>query len=293
MSRSVLIYRLVFLLVLLTGPKAYAQKPKMVTGESQIRVEVSQSQAEAEEHAVEQAKIDALISAFGQFVEQEAAMNVESGKVGFRSYGQTKVKGEWIRTIGEPVLSYHHQGAETWITCKIKGEARKALPKADVQIEVLSCPQKNCRTDEFVNEQPMYLYVKSPVDGFLSVFLDDGTTVYRLLPYRRMGSQKAVPVEGDHDYILFSREIENFGVPADRLELFTNKDYESNTLIVVFAENEFSKPLLYDEQADEAAYIIPKSVSKKSFEEWLGDQRALIPDFLDIQKRILITKEWP
>ncbi|MGV8136013.1 MAG: hypothetical protein AB2L20_12425 [Mangrovibacterium sp.] len=137
----------------------------------------------------------------------------------------------------------------------------------------------------------MYLYVKSPVDGFLSIFLDDGTTVYRLLPYRRMGAQKAVGIKGDHEYILFSREIENFGIPADRIELFTNKDHESNTIIVVFAEHEFPKPILHDEQKDQADYITPKSLSKESFEEWLGDQRALLTDFLDIEKKIVIRKE--
>ncbi len=212
----------------------YAQT-KTVTGKCQIRVEPYLSQIETEEKAIEQAKINAIKDVFGEYVEQESKMGIEAGKVDFHSYGQTKVKGEWVQTIGEPEFSYdwrkNEKGKpETWITCKIKGKIRKAIPKADVQVKMLSCPLKNCSTDEFEDEQNMFLYVKSPVDGYLSVFLDDGTTVYRLLPYRRMGTQESVKIEGDKTYILFSREIENFGVLADRIELFTNKDEERNTL---------------------------------------------------------------
>jgi len=245
--------------------------------------------------ALENAKIDALTRAFGEYIEQESNLDLENGKIDFRSYGQTKVKGEWIRTIGEPAFDRlvrdHDGNPEIWVTCKVKGEARKASLKPDVQLEVLSCPQKNCRTDKFVNEQNMFLYIKSPVDGYLSVFLDDGTTVYRLIPYRRMGTQNAVTINGDQEYILFSRDIENFNIPADRIELFTTKDQETNTIVVVFSENEFPKPILNEEQTDQASFITPKSLSTKSFEKWLGDNRAVDTDFLDLQKKIVIRKE--
>jgi len=277
----------------LLGLNGFAQKQKVrnATGKSQIKIENNISRNEAKENAIEKAKIDAITTAFGQYIEQKTTTGLESGKVEFRSYGQTKVKGEWIRTIGEPEISYDFRENEEWISCKIKGVIRKATPKADLQVEILSSPDKNCRTDEFVNNQSMYLYIKSPVDGYLSVFLDDGTKAYRLLPYRRMGAKKTVEIKGDKEYILFSRKVENFGVPADQLELFTNKNRESNTIIVVFSENEFQKPLLNNEKTDPDDYIIPRSLSKGSFEKWLGDQRALSQEFLDIDKKILIKRE--
>lgn len=286
---------IISVLVLFFGISGSAQRTRTVSGESQIKVEPHLSRIETEEKAIENAKIDAITKVFGEYIEQESTMGLESGKIDFRSYGQTKVKGEWVRTIGIPEFNdmvRHENGrSEIWISCKIKGEVRKAIPKANVQVDVLSCPQKNCRTDEFVNDQNMYLHVKSPVDGYLSIFLDDGTSVYRLLPYRRMGAMKSVRIEGDQEYILFSREIENFDTPADRIELFTNKDHESNTIVIVFAENEFQKPLLFNEQTDQAGFITPKSLSKNDFENWLGDQRAIFPDFLDLKKKIVIEKE--
>ena len=221
-------------------------------------------------------------------------MDLENRKIDFRSYGQTKVKGEWIRTIGKPAfdrLVWDHGNPEIWVTCKVKGEIRKATLKPDVQVEVLSCPQKNCRTDKFIDDQNMFLYIKSPAEGYLSVFLDDGTTVDRLVPYRRMGAQNAVTINGEQEYILFSHDIENFNTPADRIELFTTKDQETNTIVVVFSENEFPKSILNEEQTDQASFITPKSLSTKSFERCLGDNKAADTDFLDLQKKIVIRKE--
>ncbi len=278
--------------MLLSAAKSFAQKTKKVIGESHVKIEINQTRLEAEEMAEEQAKVDALISTFGQYIGVNTKTMIESGQVDFKLYGGTNTKGEWIRTIGKPEFRYDHRGAETWITCKIKGEARGITPKADIKVEVLSCPQKKCRTDSFKNNERMYLYVKSSCDGYLSIFMDDGETAYRLLPYRRMGNQKSVKIEGDKEYILFSREIENFDVPADMIELFTDKDHESNTIIAVFSENDFSKPLLYDEKTnDKVNLIVPKSLSKEKFEEWLGNNRAADEKFLDIENRVTIKNE--
>jgi len=292
-STLILKFIISFLIVTLLGVKALSQKTRMVNGESQIKVEAHLSENETKEKAIQMAKINAITNEFGQYIEQESDLVLQSGKVDFRSYGQTKVKGEWVRTIGEPKFKYfirnEGENPEKWIRCRIKGEARKAIPKANVILEILSCPQKNCRTAHFVSEENMYMYVKSPVDGYVSVYLDDGTTVYRLLPYRRMGTKKAVQIKGDQEYILFSRDIPNFNTLADQIELFTPKDQEVNTLIVVFAENEYQKPLLFDEKTGKAGFITPKSLSKKAFEEWLGENRAAFPDFIDFKRRITIS----
>ncbi len=272
--------------------KTFAQKSKRISGESHIKIEINQSRLEAEKVAVEQAIVDALTEAFGQYVEYKTDTRIESEQVDFKLYGGTKVKGEWIRTVDGPVFSYDLEGAETWITCKIKGIVRGISAKTNVLVEVLSSPEKVNRKEKFKNNENMYLYVKSPSDGYLSVFLDDGETVYRLLPYSKMGSIKSVKIKGDQEYILFSQDIDNFNVRADKIQLFTKKDYESNTVVVVFSEKEFPKPLLNEEEMDDnIGLIIPRSLSKKKFEEWLGDNRAADEKFLDIEKRVIIEKE--
>ena len=285
------IYIFFFLSVL--SSFTFSQQIKTVTGESTLRIEPTMSLLEAEDKAVELARIDALIKEFGQYVEQQNNLDLANGKVAFRSYGQTKVRGEWIRNIGEPDFKYADKmndgKTERWITCTIKGEARKAMPKADVDVEILNCPSKDCLGDRFKNEQLLYLYVKSPINGFLSVFLDDGSMVYRLLPYRNMTAQKSFPIKADKEYILFSREAKDENISPDELQLTTTREAETNTIIVVFSENDYTKPRLNDEQLDKDHFIIPKSLSRRYFENWLGENRAAFADFLDIKRRITIV----
>lgn len=282
-----------FCLILCFSGNLFAQKRQVVQGESRIRLEGHISENEAKEQLIELAKIDALIKEYGQYIERESDLALENGKVGFRSYGKSKVKGEWIRTIGEPQFSFDTRPRngfpEQWISCKIKGEARKVIPKANVQTASLSCPELQCRTEQFLDGERYYLQVKAPVNGYLSVFLDDGEKVYRLLPYRAEGAKKSVEILGDKDYILFSEKQNAFSVKADDMEVFTSKERELNTIVVVFSETNYQKPILYKEQTDKDGYITPKSLSRKAFEKWLGENRAAYPDFLDIRKRIVIS----
>jgi hypothetical protein len=272
----------------------FAQVSKVVTGESSFRIETYMSQNDAEERATELAKIDALITQYGQYIEQESNLDLKNGKVDFRSYGQTKVKGEWIRNLNDPEFTYSEKmvkgKSERWISCKLKGEARRAIPKADLEVEILGCPDKKCITDKFKNDQNLYVYVKSPLNGYLSVFLDDGVNVYRLLPYRSMEGQKSVRIQADKEYVLFSSAENKFGLSTDALQVYTERQTEANTIIVVFSENDYSKPRLNDEQIDQNNLIIPKSLAKNYFENWLGNNRAAFTDFLDLKKRFVISK---
>lgn len=282
------------LLLVLIPYLSIAQDIKRVTGKSSFRIETYMSQKEAEEKAIELAKIDALTNEFGQYVEQESNLDLKNGRVDFRSYGQTKVKGEWIRNLGEPKFAYTDKkisnGLDRWIECTIAGEARKATPKADIDIEILACPDKKCITDKFKNDQDIYLYVKSPISGYLSVFLDDGTNVYRLLPYRSMEGQKSVKIVADKEYILFSSAKNTFDQSADALQVYTEREVETNTIVVVFSENDYSKPRLNEEKIDNNNFIIPQSLDKAYFEKWLGNNRADFMDFLDLKRRFVIKR---
>ncbi len=140
----------------------------------------------------------------------------------------------------------------------------------------------------------MFLYFKSPVDGYLSVFLDDGENAFRLLPYKSMGTLSAVKVDGDKDYIIFSK---NHSYPFDErysidaLELGTTKEIEYNNIYVVFAENEYVKPILNDIQELDGGYYLPRSLSLREFKKWLGDCRADMTDFQAKKIKISIEKK--
>ena len=284
---------LMLLILVVVYCKAKSQKTKIAIGLSQFKIEADMSKNEAKEKAIELAKVDAIKKAFGEYVEQESNIGIHSQKIDFRLYGQIKVKGEWIRTIGKPEITFLNSNKgnnsfDTWISCKLKGEVRKIKPKANLVVNTLNNPNKNSIANEFFKDQSVYLHFKSPIDGYLSIFLDDGNSVFRLFPYQNMKSVNNANVEADKDYIFFSKEHNTFQTPADELILTTNKEYESNSIVIVFSENEYHKPILFDEQTDSDGLIIPKSLSKKNFEIWLSENKVGSINFIDIKKQISI-----
>ncbi|MEI6062780.1 MAG: hypothetical protein WCR72_18905 [Bacteroidota bacterium] len=192
-------------------------------------------------------------------------------------------------------MIYNHKNKEkiTWITCNIEGEARDIRQKAILLSATLRCPQLDCETTDFIDSQSLFLYFKSPVDGYLSVFIDeDGETTRRLFPYLNMGNENAVKIEGDKPYILFSNNtaLNKFSSRADEIELFTYKSKEYNNIYVVFSPIPYCKPILTDATLLTDGYTIPKAISTKKFQDWLADCKVAMPDFQEKSIKISISK---
>ena len=267
----------------------FAQKVKIEGGVAQVQLEKNMTKEDAIQKVEELAKINAIENAFNTYVEQEANITVNSGKSDFRIIGTTKVKGEWIETIDKKLTEEIKEekgqfGVEKtlWITCKIKGRIKEATPKANIEFATLSCPKSNCRSTTFISGEQLYLQFKSPLDGYLSVYLDDRNTVNRLLPYSSAQNSSSVKIKADMDYIFFVRGLNEseFGKP-DQIELYTAKKIEYNTLYLIFSEVNYYKPVLDQEKVAENGYWLPKSLSKTKFEEWLSNNRATLDDFFD------------
>jgi hypothetical protein len=291
----------------LTSPKKYAllvfvlifilpvsaQKIRRAEGEAQIRVESNMTREQAQQKAVELAKVSAIENVFGTYVEQQTNITVESGKSDFYIIGSTKVKGIWIREIDRKFSEEYREekggyGTEKilWITCQIKGEVKQATPRPAIEYQVRNCNYPTCRTFRFQSGEQLYLWFKSPVDGYLSVFIDDGSMVYRLLPYSDLMNTNSFEVKGDKGYLFFSPDSTEGLQPSekpDEIELYTLQKKESNRLILVFSTNPFFKPGLNKELIEANRYILPKSIEKGKFEEWLSNNRATYDDFQDVQ----------
>ena len=287
------LYRIFWIVILLFGfaLHGFTQRSKIKTesGTAQIKLEKNMTKDEAKKQVEELAKINAIENAFNTYVEQESKLTVNSGKSDFRIIGSTKVKGEWIETLDKKFTEdiKDEKGANgiektLWITCKIKGRIKEAIPKANVEFSTLSCPNLNCRSTTFTSGEQLYLEFKSPLDGYLSVYLDDGNTVNRLLPYTSAQNSSSVNVMADKEYFFFVKgenEAE-LGKP-DEVELYTLRKQENNTLFIIFSEKNYAKPILNQQKVTENGYLIPKTLSKAKFEEWLSDNRATLDDFLD------------
>ncbi|MCX6249473.1 MAG: hypothetical protein NTX61_01855 [Bacteroidetes bacterium] len=281
------------------------QEIYQVRGEAQVRIEMNMTEEDARDQSRELAKINAIEKLFGTYVEQVTDIIIKDGRTQYDIIGTTKVKGEWIETIDEKITkqteiysSKNGKELVSFITCNISGKVREATQKANIQFQTLNCPDKLCRATDFYTGESLFLYFKSPVDGYLSVFLDDGDKVYRLFPYITMTGKEISTglIKADTDYILFSKNVKNVNYPEtpDECELFTLKQMEYNKVLIVFSEVPYFKPILNNEAKSnlyKEDYIIPKSLSIKEFEKWLADNRAKNPGFIDAQVRIKISSK--
>ncbi|RLD44811.1 MAG: hypothetical protein DRI89_02675 [Bacteroidetes bacterium] len=293
--------RTVFILIALFFLKTtFSQKIERVSGEATVRMETLMTETSTRERAKELAIVNALENAFGTYVEQQMDMTISEGKTAYNIIGSTKVKGDWIETTS---INYSkHEGTEkgfsgdwkvSYVTCEIKGKARKHLPRANIEFEVLNSPTLASRTENFYDGEQLYLFFKSPVSGYLSVYLDDGTTVFRLLPdtYSPVKFESGVFVNGDQEYLFFSSAQNNLPQSdAEEYLMFSNKIIEYNFIYIIFSEEKFVKPYLQGiEEQDKRT--LPKSLSSERFQKWLSANRAALPAFQDRKIKISIQQK--
>ena len=291
-------------LILTTWHGVQGQNVQSASGEATVRVENNMTKEQCMAQARELAIINALENTFGTWTEQQTDIIIKDGKDYYNIVGATKVRGEWVETIKEEYPEDSDKlstkkGDEivTFITCKIRGKVKRATPKALIQFQPLNCPEEHCRKTDFFSGESLYLSFKSPVDGFLSVFLEDEEMVYRLFPYSNMNGKEnsATMVKADQGYMLFSKDpkYNKFPVVADEYELYSVRPFEFNNIYVVFSEEPYLKPILNNEKTSEekSDYLLPKSLSPKDFQKWLSDNRAKSQSFLDARIRIKIENK--
>lgn len=246
------------------------------------------TRAEAEAEAIRRAKIDALNKAFGNSIVASNTYIITENDERFYSNGFDLVKGEWLETIGKPEIKPGLDGEEVFLTVKIKGKAREKK-SADVCISVKLLRNgitANCESSEFKDGDKMYLYLVTPVDGFVSVYQYDPTTdsAYCLLPYKKDGAG-SVKVEHDKEYVFFSKSRSHNPKVVDEYRLGCSSDGEVNTLYIVFSPNSFSKPNTVGRDK-----YIPRRISFADFESWKAKCQAQDGMMQVISKNIIINK---
>ncbi len=246
------------------------------------------SEDQAKATALEQAKLQAMADEFGTKISQSTRTRIETSNQGgtntrFNAIANSFVNGIWVEDVKPPEYQFLDTGDERWITCSVAGMARRIV-KAAVQFEAkpLKCLNLGCATQDFNNGDPMFFYFKSPVDGFLSIYMDDESNCQMLLPYQNMRGN-TLPIEADKEYYLFRQDPKyaytDLSV-VDEYELFTNEEFEMDLLYVIFSTENYYKPALSSDkagyaaesQADTRKYAdFPKYTDSKSFREWLNE----------------------
>ena len=270
--------RTLFFLILFTfSATAFSQKTEKVTATYTYYAPEHISQAEAKRIALDRAKITAIADAFGTIVTQSNTnvVSVQNGKTEerFFSLGGSEVKGEWIETLKDPVYDIRYEGDMLVVSVEVTGRIREIVGAGiDFTAKVLrNGVEEKFESTEFRSGDDLFLYFKSPVDGYLTVYLLDETSgdVFCLLPYKASG-EGAYRIEHDRPYVLFSSKHEhNNPGDVDEYNMTCNSDKEYNDVYVIFSPNAFAKANANETMSE----VLPRQLSFEDYQKWLAKLR--------------------
>lgn len=253
----------------------YSQRVAKVSATYTYYAPETMSVEEAKRVALDRAKIQAIADEFGTIVSQSTS-TIVSNKNGetdshFFSVGGSDVKGEWIESLVDPKYNISFDDRCVVVTCEVQGLIREVL---DHKIEFEAMPLKNApninyATTEFINGDDLYLYFKSPISGYLSVFLISDKNVFCLLPYRK-DTENAFRITADTEYFFFSKEKTSIDKKlVDEYTLSSYNSKEFNDIIIIFSPSMFHKSNLKKEKEES----IPKYTTLNQFNNWLSKLR--------------------
>lgn len=276
------------LVILLMASAVAAAIAKDVTLEGEYRFVLPASVSESEGRAIalERAMARALADEFGTLISSEAWTEIvndsSESDVYFRQLGNSLVKGEWIRTLSEPVYGkYVTPDGETVIEVRVKGKAR-ALESAPVKLNAfVSLPGSKIETSRFNAGSRFLLNFTTPVDGFLAVYLaDENGAVTRLLPYAGE-AVSSTPVVAMKDYRFFDSQ-EGF---EEQYTLETDKKRERNIIYVLFSRKDYVRPI--DKSGDGGLRVLRHD----DFLKWVSESRLMDRSFQVTLLPVLIVNE--
>lgn len=261
---------------------AGADKPVKVSGSAVFYDDGTRSRVECMRLAAEQARIDALASAFGTTVSQNLLQTdrISSGREqnDFLALTSSEVRGEWIADEGDPIYEFDFDKSNNLIVkCKVSGLAKPVSNRAS-DFEVLALrnsADRKCADTRFFSDDDLKVFFSAPSDGYVAIFLEDESrTVFQLLPY--VGDGKGyVKVRKGREYFFFDASPKVADPDCgDPREIFLSADarLEYNRLFVIFSPSRFSLP---------TATHMPESLSFLSsadFNKWLARSRRNDPE---------------
>ncbi|MBQ3622345.1 MAG: DUF4384 domain-containing protein [Bacteroidaceae bacterium] len=286
---------LLILFALFMAAGSHAQRTKSISGEYTFVSDGDISLSEAKRIAAERARIEALASEFGTTINQTnttQTQNIgENSSTSFFSIGNSEVKGEWLADTKEPEYEVTIDGANMIIKACVWGKARE-IKSATVDLDVaVLCngTEKKFESDYFKEGDDMFIHFKSPISGFVAIYLiDEEQNAYCLLPYSSDENGRK-EVRSGKKYIFFdteSADSEEDKSIIDQLTMTCAKPLEHNRIMVIFSSTPFVKAI--DTQSQEN---VPRSLSFEDFQKWLVKNRTKDPEMAVVERLIKIEKK--
>lgn len=264
----------------------YSQKTVNVCGEYCYVAPDNVSPADAKRIALERARLEAMAKEFGTNVSQTnlSTTHIKNGETetDFLSMGGTEVKGDWLGDTQEPEINISYEQNSLVVTAKVCGKAREIVSSAvDLSIKVFC---NGIESERFKNNDKLSVEFKTPVDGYLAVFLRDDNMgiVSCLMPYETENG-KARAMKRNKTSILLSTKDPLYPYREETI-LVTSQEQEFNTLVFVFSEKEFAMPI------SDMGEFVPE-LSIEDFQKWLRRNRVKDNQMQVIEKSVEIRKK--
>lgn len=251
--------------------QSQAAKPKSVTveGSSIVIAEGNMSIAELKNKAIFEAKKDAINKHFGTKVSStETLIITNEATLASQSISQTKA--EWISTTDVNLSPIREiEPGRLAVECTIKGIAREIGTEfVDFEFETLkNAPNRKFVTPDgaYNDGDDMFMYFKSPVSGYLNIYLLDEENAFCLLPYRS-SSDGAYYIEADKEYIFFSPKTDSkHSDEVDEYVLHSGRAVEINSLDFYFSPKKFNKGKMNIDEDDKTR---PKVAKLSDYAKW-------------------------
>lgn len=254
---------------------------------------------EAKINAFEQGKIQAISNEFGTIVSSVSSSMLQSAAYGneiddFFQLNSSDIKGEWIETKGEPEYDIQFVENEWIIHVKARGVIREIVSAPVDFIAKVLCngiEDKFERTDFHAGDD-LFLSFRTPVDGYLAVYLmDNDRNVYCLLPYQ--GQDDGIyKIEKDRRYVLFSRKDAPLGERefVDEYIMAAENDVERNQIYVIFSPNPYTKAIDAESAINSEGLQLPRQLSYMQFQEWLSKCRRYDKQ-MRVEKTLITIKK--
>lgn len=270
-----------------------AQKPVTVCGEYTYYATENVTTAQAKQVALQRARVAGLIQAFNLTVYQSNTTVVTNrngeSSVDLYSFGGSDARGEWIEDTEVPRYTITYEQDMLVVKAEVCGIAREIKSACiDIEAKVLrNGTEPRFESDHFNSGDDLYLWFRTPVDGYVTVWLLDRESqiVYCLLPYRS-SSQGAVELKRDQPYTFFhqDRKLKDWQY-IDEYTLTANAAVEWNEVYVVFSPNPYAKATTNASDA-----LAPRELSFKDFSAWLIRCQTKDPK-MTISKQLIEIKK--
>lgn len=261
-----------------------AQDVKNIRGEYSHVMADNESKDEAKKFAEEQARLVALANEFGTQIIQNNFTNIENvsgtSKINFKSHSESNVKGVWLGDIELPRFEefYDPETQKMVIIAHVYGKACE-IETVDYDLEIRTlCNGVEDRNEStiFNSGDQMFLSFRSPVNGYLAVYLvDEDDCVSCMLPYESVEDGK-IAIKAKNEYVFFSKNhvespLQRFQVTP--LKLLTKKEEEINWLYVMFSTMPFVKANDNKTESDDGSILL-RSLSLEHFRKWFIKNRT-------------------